>query len=66
MHADTTGFFCGELRLALRFAGVKVSQLGCAQPYANLSKDEIYAAKVLGYTNAKQWDKRDELGMRPP
>jgi hypothetical protein len=32
LHADTTGFFCGELRLALRFAGVEVSQLGKETP----------------------------------
>ena len=66
LHADLTGFFCGELRLGLRFAGVEPMQLGCAQPFENLSKDEIDAARILGYSNAKQWDNRDKVGMRPP
>lgn len=66
LYADLTGFFCGELRLSLRFAGVEALQLGCTQPFENLSKDEIDAAQILGYSNVKQWDNRDKVGMRPP
>ena len=66
LYADVTGFFCGELRLGLHFAGVKPGQLGCAQPFENLSKDEVRAAQVLGYSNAKQWGNRDNVGMCPP
>lgn len=65
LYADLTGYFCGELRLGLRFAGVDANQLGCAQPFENLSLDEVHAAKVLGYCNSKQWEHRDQVGMRP-
>lgn len=66
LYAERTGFFCGELRLGLRFAGVEPTQLGCTQPFESLSKDEVGAAQTLGYSNAKQWDNRDHVGMRPP
>lgn len=66
LYAERTGFFCGELRLGLRFAGVEPTQLGCAQSFESLSKEEVDAAQTLGYSNAKQWDNRDKVGMRPP
>jgi hypothetical protein len=49
LHADTTGFFCGELRLALRFAGVKVSQLGKETPLLRhfyTKKPSFYQARL--------------------